>query len=453
MTFLLFLACQPTHYPSTTDEAPSTDSDPVLPTGFEVMDVQAELAEDIVTVVRVRWTTSTETTGWVEFGETADYGHMTNTTALGTEHEVLLLGMPADTAVQFQVHATDGTDSVQSDELDITTGSLPSGMPVLTVTGDAGDRWAYQAIPFQGTAFVIALVDPLGRIVWYDLPEPRGNLMRALLSPAKDEIVYVWAGDQQNLDQGVIVRVSLDGSEREEVAWPFVDHDADVLPDGTIAGIVVTDDPLTGGDVGQTDDIVELAKDGTKTEVWSAYESIDWDELPPQGPSNWTHANGLDYVVDEDFYLVSLKELGSIAKVDRQTGEAEWFLNGQLNEFSYPEGTDVVQMQHQMHWLGDSIIVFDNGPVERDWSRVVEIELNEDTMEAEEVWEYIRDPPAKVFAKGDVHRFDDGATQVVWSIQGEIQIVSPEKEVLWQLNTELGQALTFVQVLDDLYLR
>ncbi|MCP4805495.1 MAG: hypothetical protein GY884_09110 [Proteobacteria bacterium] len=449
----LFLACQPTHYMNGPDDDPAPQDSEVQDLGFEVFDVQAELAEDIVTVVRVSWTTSTETTGYVDFGETTALGHTTNTTELGTEHEVLLLGMPADTDVQFVVHATDGTDSLQSDDLSITTGPLPSGMPVLTVTGDVGDRWAYQAIPLQGTTYVITLVDPLGRIVWYDFPEPKGNLMRALLSPAKDEIVYVWAGDQQHLDEGILVRVSLDGSERTEYAWPFIDHDADVLPDGTVAGIVVTEDPLLGGDVGQTDDIVELDADGTLTSVWSAYDAIDWDELPPQGPSNWTHANGLDYVVDGDFYLVSLKELGSIAKVHRSTGETQWFLNGQLNEFSYPDGTDVVQMQHQMHWLGDSILVFDNGPESRDYSRIVEIELNEETMEAEEVWEYIREPSVKVFAKGDVHRFDDGATQVVWSIQGEIQLVTPDKEVIWQLNTDLGQALTFVQVIDDLYAR
>lgn len=74
-------------------------------------------------------------------------------------------------------------------------------------------------------------------------------------------------------------------------------------------------------------------------------------------------------------------------------------------------------------------------------------------MAAEQVWEYIRDPSVYVFAKGDVHRFDDGTTQVVWSASGEIQDVNPDGSVYWQLDTELGQAITFVQVIDDLYVR
>ena len=35
----------------------------------------------------------------------------------------------------------------------------------------------------------------------------------------------------------------------------------------------------------------------------------------------------------------------------------------------------------------------------------------------------------------------------------EIQNVTPEGEVYWQLNTDLGQAITFVQVVEDLYVR
>ena len=89
--------------------------------------------------------------------------------------------------------------------------------------------------------------------------------------------------------------------------------------------------------------------------------------------------------------------------------------------------------------------------MDRQYSRVVEVEYDAASRSAQEVWSYVSDPPLYVFAKGDVHRFDDGSTQVVWSSSGQIQNVSPEGEVTWQLDLDLGQAITFVQVIDSMY--
>ena len=452
---LILLACtEPTpSTPSSGDSAVRTND--TGDEGFEVLDVDAELA-DIVTVVRVRWSTEVETTGYVEFGFDESYGKLTNTTESGTEHEVLLLGMPADTPVHFRVVASDGANEVSSEALDITTGPLPSGSPTLTVEGEVDGQWAYQAIPFQGTSYVIAIVDTEGRIVWYDFPEPKGNLMRALVTPEFDEVVYVWAGSQDFLDEGKIVRVSMDGSERTEIDFPYVDHDAAILPNGVLAGIVVTEPPEDSGydEHDRADRIVELAPDGTQTTIWNAWDHIDFSAIPSiRNEHNYTHANGLDYVAEEDAYYISLKTLGTIAKVDRSTGETLWMVNGELNEFSFPEGTEIVQLQHQFDRVDGGLLIFDNGERDRGYSRAVEYALDEENLEGEQVWEYIHDPPIQVLVKGDVSRFDDGTTQVVWSLAGEIQNVTPEGEVYWQLNTDLGQALTFVQVLDDLYAR
>ena len=460
MILSLVLACRPaTQQPSNPSSATldsAVDSAPVEDP-LEVLDVQGSLSDQILTVSRVSWRTEAPTTGHVEFGFDEGYGKVTNTTEEGTEHEVLLLGMPSDTEVHFQVVASDGERVGRSEALTITTGPLPSGAPNLTVTGEVDGQWAYQAIPFQGTSYVIGIIDDEGRLVWYDFPEPKGNLMRALVTPDFSEVVYVWAGSQDTLETGRIVRVSMDGSERTEIAFPYVDHDADVLPDGTIAAIVVTGPPedLEGYDERDlADRIVELAPDGTQTEIWNAWDHIDFHAIEGiSGEQNFTHGNALDYVEEEDAYYISLKTLGTIAKVDRATGETVWMINGKLNQFTFPEGTEIVQLQHQLERLDDGLLIFDNGPRDRGYSRVVELVIDEETLEAEQTWEYIRDPTVQVFAKGDVHRFDDGSTQVVWSISGEIQNVTPEGEVTWQLNTDLGQALTFVQVLDDLYLR
>ncbi len=456
MLLILSLACTP----EASDLTGADDSQPaaVDDSGIdavapEVLDVRAEVT-DVHTVVRVTWATDVPTTGAVSFGETTEHGLRTNSTELGTEHSVLLLGNAADTLVSFRVEVeSEAGVAGASDLLEITTLSLPSGLPTLTTTGST-DQWAYQVIPFQGTVYVVAIVDPQGRTVWYDQLPPEGNLMRALISADRRSMIYCQAGPQNNLEQGKIVRVSLDGSEREEIAFPFVDHDMVELPDGTLAGIVVTAAPEGSEHTDQrADSVVEIAPDGTQTVIWSAWDQLDFEGLDLEHEHNLTHGNALDYLPESDDYLLSMKTLGTVARIDRATGQTEWLLNGMMNEFTFPEGTEIVQMQHQVEVVEGGLLIFDNGPQSRGYSRVVELALDEETLQAEQVWEYIREPSVHVFAKGDVFRFDNGETQVVWSISGEIQNVTPEGEVTWQLNTELGQAITFVQVVDDLYAR
>lgn len=426
-------------------DADTDGGDPVN----DAFDITAELT-DIQTVVRVRFSTEDSTAAQVEFGPDTSYGQMTAQTDSGTEHEVLLLGNPADTEIHFRVW-TEGEPN--SADYTITTGSLPSGLPALSVTGTATD-WDWQVVPLQGAAYAVVIIDNQGQVVWYDPVESTGNLMRSFISHDRQWVVYCLAGPQDNLSIGKIVWVAIDGSERREVSFPMIDHDMVELPDGTIGAIVVTQGELDWAHK-TADRIVELDADGNQHEIWSAWDTLDFDALGMRDSPepNLTHGNGLDYVEAEDAYYISLKTLGSVAKVHRSTGETEWIINGRANQFTFPEGDEMVMLQHQFQVLDGALLVFDNGDPGRGYSRVVEIEIDPDTLQADNVWEYIRDPSVFVFAKGDVHRFDSGNTQVVWSASGEIQNVTPAGEVLWQLNTDLGQAITFVQVVDDLYVR
>ena len=82
---------------------------------------------------------------------------------------------------------------------------------------------------------------------------------------------------------------------------------------------------------------------------------------------------------------------------------------------------------------------------------VREFVIDEDNLTAEEVWSYVREPSVYVYAKGDVERLTNGNTLVTWSSSGEIQEVTPDGSVQWQVNTELGAAITFVTRTESLY--
>lgn len=408
------------------------------------VDITAEVT-DVTTVVRVRWRTEAPTVGRVEFGKSEAYGLSTPPTEAGTEHEALLLGMTADTLVNFRVRADGETCSEASGNQTITTGSLPSGLFPTRATGTAS--WSgYQVLPLQGTGYAVVIVDNEGHYVWYHQVEASGNLMRAFLSTDGKHVVLCHAGPQDALQNGKIVKVSLDGADVTEIPFPYIDHDMVELPDGSIAAIVVDGQPE-----GTADKIVELRPDGTTVEVWRAWDTWDPDTLGiPEREHNWTHANALDYDPVADDYYVSLKTMQTLAKIDRATGTLEWSMNGLANQFAFAGGVPV-QMHHQFEVLGDTILFFENGNPDRGYSRAVEVRIDEEARTAEEIWSYTSDPPLYVFAKGDVHRFDDGITQVVWSSAGQIQNVSPDGEVVWQLDLDLGQAITFVQYVPSMY--
>lgn len=420
--------------------------------GLAPMEVTAEVSTEVHTVVTVRWTTTEATSGYVAFGEDDGYEMRTPLTAAGTSHEVLLLGLPADTTAHFQVVtvAEDGTE-VATDDHTITTGSLPPELPALTVTGEV-KAWkgGYQVFPIQGTTYAVTIVDDQGRYVWYDVLDSSKNVMRALISHDRTAMIYCLAGVAAEGESAtsVVMRVSLDGYTVEEIPLPNMDHDFTELPDGTYASIVIT----PGESGGNADSIVEMSEDGSSTTtVWNAWEDPNLEWLQNKETMNWSHANGLDYDPTEDVYYISLKDIGTIVKVDRATGQGLWYINGRANEFTFTEGSSLVIMQHQFEKQPNGILVFDNGNAERGYSRAVEYELDEVNKTAHQVWENIHDPYLQVFAKGDVHRWEDGSTQIVWSSSGEIQDVEPDGTVTWQLNTELGYATTFVQPVESLY--
>ncbi|MBM4389824.1 MAG: aryl-sulfate sulfotransferase [Deltaproteobacteria bacterium] len=416
------------------------------------LDLEVEISAHVHTVVIVRWRTEAATTGHVEFGETTAYGWSTAETASGTEHEVFLLGMPADTEVNLRVVIDQGDGAATTSNHAITTLSLPSGMPQYVASGSVADQWNFQVIPTQGTEAVVTIIDNQGRIVWYYLPEPGGNLMKAILTHDRQHVLLGHAGPQDALDTSRLEWISLDGSEVIDVPAPYFDHDLVELPNGNIGMIVVEQRTMDDGRIWSADRLVERDAEGNETTIWNAWDEIDPRGLGLEDRANWSHSNGIEYEAGEDCYYLSMKEIGSIAKISRATGETHWYLNGMLNQFDFPDGTEVGAMQHQFEVLEPGhLLIFDNGQPERGYSRAVELQLDEDELGAEQLWEYVRVPPLYVYAKGDVQRFGDGSTQVTWSTSGEIQLVDQAGMLRWQLNADLGQAMTFVQPFQSFY--
>lgn len=432
---------------ATGDDTEATGDTEVDWTGYQAETIEAELT-DVLTVVRVTWTTTESTSGYVEFGEDESYGLVTPTTDAGTTHEVLLLGNGSDRDIHFRVVTVAGDTELPSDDYSIATGTLPGELPELTVTGTVEHWQGYQALPNQGTGHSVVIIDTRGEVVWYHVIDEPWNVMRAAVTPQGEVAIGLAGVSDADKEEGVIRYVSMDGSETRDVEVPYFDHDFTMLPDGTMAAIVLSRNFCC---TEVADSIVEIDSSGAMTTIWDAWDQLDYETYGGRGGSNWTHANALDYSAEDDAYFVSLKDIGTIAKVDRSTGETLWLLNGDANEFTFPDGEQPVDYQHQFDRVDGGLVIFANELPDAEDSQAVELALDEEALTAEYVWRYSHDPGLNVFAKGDVHVLDDDAVQVVWSSSGEIENVTREGEVVWRLNTSLGYGFTFTTFAETLY--
>lgn len=413
--------------------------------------VTARLSEEISTVVIVRWDTDVPAIGHVEYGPTpaADMSTPLEAEAV-TSHEVVILGLTAEREWSYRVVSEAGEARAESELATIATGSLPADLPVLTTDGDGNDRFVVTSL--LGVADAAVMLDPTGQVVWYHFDSRGLDVYRARLSQDGQSVLYNAASVSGDPAEGSqIVRVSIDGEQESSIAIPLLAHDFVELADGTIGAIVVERRDDTGVPV-RGNQLVEVPRDGDPHVVWSAWDcfdpSVDLGDDPETG---WTFANALDYHAEEDAYYLGMRNLSGIVKISRETWDCELVFGGAASTIEIAATSERFLHQHQFDWQGDRVLVFDNDGAAGRVSRVLEYQLDQARGVAEEVWQYVAEPTVFCFVLGDVTRLDDGDTFVSWSVAGQLDRVSPEGDVRWQLNSELGYAFGFHTLLADPY--
>lgn len=442
MLYLLLAACRP---PEGDDSSPRAD-DPLAPQAVEVTPTE------VGAVLRVAWTTASPTVGRVDFGETEALGRSTvGETAPTTEHEVLVVGLPAFSDAYVRPVTVTDDGEVPGPLTPVETGIQPQGLQSLYLDGEPDPDGGYLLAPILGNTYAATIVDAQGRYVWWWV-EDRGYIVqRVALGRDGASVLYnaVWLGDLSG--KGEIVRRGLDGALLATYEVPLHTHDFVELPDGTLTTMAY-DVREVDGETLIGDRLVDVAPDGTLTEVWNAWDWFDPSIAPPPDALDltWTHANAIDYVEAEDAWYLSLRNFDSIVKIDRATGDLVWGLGGLANDFTFPEGSRPFDGQHQFQRLDDGILVFDNGSMDGQASRAVEYALDLDTFTATERWSHESDPPLWIWAMGDVARSPLGHTRVTWSTGGRVDWVTPEGEVIGSFLSPLGWAVGYTEQVDAL---
>jgi len=432
---------------------PSTTSGPE--TAWEPIPVDAQLAEAMPTVVHVRFEAEDADIGLVKFGtgDLLDREASATRTEDGT-WEATLLGIPQDRQVGFQVEVESGGETRTSGPGEIRTGFIHLDLPAPTVELTQPDVLSpgFMVTTLLPDPSAAVIFDQDGEYVWAYSVGPEHKLNHSWISHDR-AWVYLMEGVESGGDDPTapMYRVRIDGSAVEEVA--LIDnwhHDALDLSDGAL-DLLALDQRMVEGTPVTGDKIMEIGPDGDMGLVWTA-----WDHLNPPGvdeiEGDWTHANALACDETADEWYLSLYALDTIVAVDRSGGDIRWAFGGDGGDFTLSGGEHAgFEQQHGFDVLGDNVLLFDNGSVERYSSRIEEYVLDVDAGTATLVWDYEPDPPLYCAFLGDAQRLPDGNTLATFSCAGQLDLVAPDGSLISRLTMPMTEAFWYTQWVPSLY--
>ncbi len=425
------------------------------------LDVTATADDSVVNLVYVQWQTDEPGYSWVDYGTDESMELSTPVSEEeSTDHSFVLMGLPPMSDVFIQAH-TQCESGELTGQTQIGTLNVPSFLPDVDVTVYDADR--VDSTPYiLTTLLVVNMAGAFNRdgdYLWYRSYDEDHFAFSLGFGADGSTLIQLVNSDPIDAEESLLFEETLDHSSTDTIMAGSAHHDIAILDDGTIA-VIGTDvrdwtDPATHETfqvVGDT--IVELTPDGT----WSTLFTVwDWTE-PESGQEwevsfysegeDWTHGNAMSYSAERNSYLLSLGNLDTILEIDRATG-AVISSFGAKGEYSIASGSTVFDFQHSPTWTDDGhiLLISRSG----DESVAVEYELDQQSRQLNEVWTYGQGEGLYAVAMGFVERMDNGNTLINFGSAGVIREVTPEKEVVWEMQTGVGSFFGPVLTFDDFY--
>ena len=422
---------------------------------------------EIPTVIQVEWATVTPSASAVIFEFDGELHQTPLEAGVRTGHEAWLLGIPAHTPVRFVMVKEEDDERVCSSAWIIETGGIPAALPELNVESTVElatlDGFLVAPAITTGQSF-LSLIDGHGRYVWAYRHEELVWRMRMGLDGRSVLFNHNAAGEDE---PGPIHRIAMDGTPLETVEIDGAHRDFVELPDGGIATFVwqlqEMEDPATGQMrtiVG--DGLVEVDATGHTRQVWSIWdahtpslETSMSQGLYPADPEaeEWTHANALTYIAEDDSFLISLDAWNSIVKIDRSTGRELWFLSGGTGGSFDASEPDLISNAHSVRPTEDGrLLVFNrNDFANGECAEAVELEIDETEGTVSKRWSYGSEDCQIVTYLGNAIPVLDGQRLIVFSTSGRIDWVDAEGNGIWQLRSDLGFGFALSDFTESLY--
>lgn len=359
------------------------------------------------------------------------------TVAAGEEIRVELVGNPPESEIAWEV-VYEGEAGAHACSGSTVTGAYPAAMPEMIRT--VGSDLRQSPEPYVIGAFVgpdggLAAFRRDGTPVWYYQNPEGGPIDMHYDVGGAGLLLNVYVDNQIGGPDGYIQQISLSGEEIARSAAPYAHHMFTQLPDGTLTfqQLDIRRYALDGEPeqdwVG--DAIAEIPPGGeaeTVFSVWEVLEPARNDHM--NGPGlypglDWTHGNQIRYDADADTYLLSLAHAADVLMIDRSTGQTYeiWGTDGMAAAPAFDH-------QHDPNWLSNgNLLMFMTAD---DLSGAVEYARDGDALV--EVWRHGFED--RSMALGQARRLDNGNTFVNFGSGQQMREVTPDGEILWQIESE-----------------
>ncbi|MBS2029559.1 MAG: aryl-sulfate sulfotransferase [Deltaproteobacteria bacterium] len=410
----------------------------------------------------------------VDFATLVDAGPATSTPEFAMRSGAVIvpvLPLRAQTSYSFTaVGALSDGGTLSSAPATLTTNALPLALHAFTVTTDGGPiEPGYTLIArlpqvASGSVNYVSIVDASGAPVWYLGLNPGlvGDFQKqpdGTYTIAVDDVAHAVSG----LPEAVATFAQYDVLGNQVATWATQGtiatdcHEFLLQPDGTALMLGLVEQTVdmsayaANGNPSATviENVVQrVAPDGGVLFSWNTFDDLSIDAMDHTVPRTGsvidaTHANSIAVLADGN-YLVSLRNMSQLVKVNATTGDVMWKLGGQYSDGGAAGDFNFVNdplggfsLQHAARELpnGD-IILFDdgNGHVPPQ-SRAVEymLDTTSSPMTATLVWSAEDSPPLYAYALGYAQRLGNGDTLITYGTTSHVQEVDTNGNVLWDL--------------------
>ncbi len=410
-------------------------------------DIEAQLTANPICEISclLSWSTDEPASSWVEFGANGALEARIGDDELVTDHEVVVVGLHAETDYLLQAVSQDAEGrELRSEQLEFAAGSLPEDYLVGEV--DILDEsamepgWTLANIMVGSLSPVkVVMLDSEGQPVWYylhDGGDGRADIVASWLGDGRVLVGPDFAPGERSLEIDLAGGVHWQGPEQPgdpdnnyNVFQGQLHHVLQRLDDGTHLSVRSEIQGDVHGDV-----VVQFDENEETTWSWSAFDHVEYDPKDVFMGVWWTHINSVNVDLERDLAWINSWVLDRAWQVDRGDGSILWTL-GEEGDFAADPAAEHpwFELAHSFDPIGDEhYLLYDNGSTTRGFSRVLEYALDLDAMRAEIVWEY----PGELdddwynLSAGDVDLLPNGNRLVVAGTR--LLELTEDRELVWQ---------------------
>ena len=407
-----------------------------------VIDHSAAISPGNSLIAEVRVTLSREARVFVEYDNPDAGRFLTALSEPGMAHTIPVVRLRPESEYAYTVGVQDADGAVAlGPSGKFTTGRLPARLEVRETRVSARSTQPLIMTDYRvGDDMYYLIWDETGNVIWYYIYEPvtglhggantpNRGLLHAIEQKSNGNLVYL--NHQCCITEitplgKVVDRITAD----DEAGIPH--HDFMILENGRIlypSDVPITlDDSSNGGDA-DTNVVVDTLniwnqQTGRIEQVWDARDF--WDISDPSqraiwnirhSQHRWTHINSVSLGIRGNIIFTS-RNRHQVVSLSPDFRSIEWQLGGPDSDYVFPNPGDRFYGQHTASELPNgNILVFDNGYRRPDseggeYSRALELGLDNDNGTAVKVWEYRSTPDKYSSHISSAFRLNNGNTIV-----------------------------------------